>query len=187
MRARSSPLPTTEQVQICSLIQQRIITDIQALDSGDGIEDNLALLLVIIIRHFLQGNGTQFHELAVLGPTLGCIIGNVAFFCDLRPPAETNTTVDDARLDLVVQVRGILALGFVLGDVRFAGIRRDLVAHECFFTFRGDQFEGVHTKEFLSSEAGGEWLGRGDKGKGPWCFAEESFDRGWVLWRVRGS
>lgn len=187
MRPSRSPLLATQQVQISSLIQKRIITDTHARNSGNRIEDDLALFLVVVVRHLLQGNRPQLHQLPVLGPMLRCIIGDIAFLGDLCPPAETHPTVDDPRLDFVVQICRILGFGFFVGDVRFAGVRCDAVSYQGLLALGGDEFESVDAEEFLGSEAGGEWLGRRDKGQRRGCFAQECFDGRWVLGRVRSG
>lgn len=184
MRASRSPLLATQQVQISPLVQKRIVTNIHACNAGDRVEDDLALFLVVVVRHSLQGNRPQLHQLPVLGPTLRGIVGDVAFLGDLCPPAETHPAVDDARLDFVVQICRILGLGLFVGDVRFASVRCDAVSYQGLLALGREEFEGVDAEVLLGPEAGGERLGCRDEGQRRGCFAQERFDGRWVLGRV---
>ena len=181
MRACSPPFFATLQVQICPLIQEWIIAGIHARNSGDGIEDDLALLFVVVVRDLIQGNGTQFHELSIFRPPLRRVVGNVTFLGDLGPPAEADAAVNDTCLDLIVKIRGILALGLLVSDVRLTRVWGDAVADEGFLSVRGDQLESVDAEVFLSPEAAGEWLWSSDKCSRSWVLAEESFDGRWIL------
>lgn len=176
MRSSSSSLSSTEQIQTGSHIQQWIITGFKALDSGDWVEDGGPLQFIIVVRHFVQLDGPQFDNLAVLGPMHGRIICDIAFLGNLYRVGKGNATVDDACLYLVVQVRGILGLGFFIRDMRLASIRRDAVADCCNLAVGGNEFEGIDTKVLFCRKARRKGFRCAQEGTSRRGFAQKDFD-----------
>lgn len=188
MRTRSSPLTARNQIQTRPDIDDGIVAGLDALDTRDGIVDDGALLLVIVVGDGVQLEGAELDELALLRPAHGGVVGLIAVLGDLDPPGEGGAAVDDARLDLVVQKRRVAGLGVLVGQVRLTRVGRDAPAHVARLAVgAAGQLERVHAEVLLGGEARGRGFRRLHERQRRRVRAQVRFDRGWVFGGVGGG
>ena len=120
----------------------------------------MLLVLDAVLVQRIEHDLAEQHLLPIVRPLLRDVVGGVALLGELRVQQQLNRALLQAVCQLLELVVGALRLDLLVAQVRVAGRRLDLVAHELLAAIRRDELERVERVVRLGGEAGGEGLRR---------------------------
>jgi hypothetical protein len=178
--ARSlTPAAAAHQIDGGAQLKQRVIRGFDAVHAGNGVEDDLLLLQLVV--HGLRGQNyrAEMNYRAIGGPMNGRVIHNVALTGDLYQDVEPDGARRDALRKFFEKIVGILALGGSVVEMLDAGSRRNVVASVPRHAILVDKAERRDAEKGFSRKADGVRLGRLNEREGGRMCAEEGLNGSW--------
>ena len=149
-----------EQIDRGTQLKQGIIGRLDSVHAGDGIEDDLLLLMRIVWDRIRKNDLSKIDQRSLLGPVKRCVVDDIVIVCHLDLKLKADRASRDSRCDLVKKEVCLLAFGGGFIQMVVPSVGRDSVAPVAARPILISEAHRGHTEIRFSGEAGRTRLGR---------------------------